>query len=293
MPTAASHPSAAALAAFALGKLEPPAAETVNDHVNGCVDCRTVVETTPNDTLMGLLKRPSGDTPSHLAADTAGTRQVCNPTFDDSELPPELRDHPRYRILCKLGQGGMGAVYQAEHKMMARLVAVKVIAPALVDSPDAVERFQREVRAAAKLEHPNIVRAYDADAAGGSMLLAMEFVKGRTLADVVAVKGPLPVAYACQCARQAAQGLQHAADNGMVHRDIKPQNLMLTDKGVVKVLDFGLAKLVSERATRAGLTGTKMVLGTPHYMARSRPGTRRRPTSGPTSTRWAVHSSAS
>src|SRR5205814_1238745 len=105
----------------------------------------------------------------------------------------ELRDHPRYRILRKLGQGGMGAVYQAEHKMMERVVAVKVIAPGLVDSPEAAERFHREVRAAARLEHRNIVRAYDAYHAGGAMLLAMELVQGRTLADVVEKKGPLPV----------------------------------------------------------------------------------------------------
>jgi Protein kinase domain/Putative zinc-finger len=255
--TAAGHPSAAALAAYALGKLDGPDAETVHDHLAACSDCRTVVETTPRDTLLGLLRK----------SDTVGTRQVPNSALDESDLPPELRDHPRYRIVRKLGQGGMGAVYQAEHKLMERVVAVKVIAAGLVDSPDAVERFQREVRAAAKLDHPNIVRAFDADTAGGAMLLAMEFVPGRSLADVVHSKGPLPVAYACQCVRQAAQGLQHAAEQGMVHRDIKPQNLMLSDKGVVKVLDFGLAKVVSERLSQPGLTGQNMVMGTPEYMA--------------------------
>src|SRR5207244_474202 len=116
-------------------------------------------------------------------------------------------------------------------------------------------------------DHPNIVRAYDADTAGGAMLLAMEFVPGRSLADVVHSKGPLPVAYACQCVRQAALGLQHAHEQGMVHRDIKPHNLMLSDKGVVKVLDFGLAKVVSERLSQPGLTGQNMVMGTPDYMA--------------------------
>ncbi len=270
--TAAGHPPASVLAAFALGKLDGPAAETVHAHLTGCPACRTVVETTPNDSLMALVRQAAagaGRTPSPArpGAATRGTLPVPNPDFDEAELPPELRDHPRYRILRKLGQGGMGAVYQAEHRLMKRTVAVKVIAPALVDSPDAVERFQREVQAAARLEHPNIVRAYDADRAGTAMLLAMEFVPGRTLADVVAAKGPLPVAYACQCIRQAAHGLQHAADRGMVHRDIKPHNLMLSEKGVVKILDFGLAKLASERASRPGLTGQGMVMGTPEYMA--------------------------
>jgi predicted Ser/Thr protein kinase len=265
--TTAGHPSVSALAAFALGRLDAHAAETVHDHLAGCPDCRTVVETTPNDSLLALLRNAAGNTPAPVASPLTGTQPLSNPSFDEAALPPELRDHPRYRIVRKLGEGGMGAVYQAEHKIMERVVAVKVISPSFVDSPEAVERFQREVRAAAKLEHPNIVRAYDADRAGSTMLLAMEFVKGRSLAEVVAAKGPLPVAYAAQCVRQAAQGLQHAADHGMVHRDIKPQNLMLTDKGVVKILDFGLAKLVSERTSRAGLTGTGMVMGTPEYMA--------------------------
>jgi hypothetical protein len=264
------HPSRSALAAFALGKLDAQTAEKVHNHLAGCPDCRTVVETTPNDTLLGLLKNAAGrpgDTPSLAASILKGTLAVPNPDFDMEALPAELRDHPRYRILRKLGEGGMGAVYEAEHRMMERIVAIKMISASLVDSPAAIERFEREVRAAAKLEHANIVRAYDADQAGGTMLLAMEFVKGRTLAEVIASKGPLPVAYACQCVRQAALGLQHAADHQMVHRDIKPQNLMLTEKGVVKILDFGLAKLASERLSRPGLTGKDMVMGTPEYMA--------------------------
>jgi tRNA A-37 threonylcarbamoyl transferase component Bud32 len=265
--TADQHPSGADLAAYALGKLDGPSAETIHGHLAGCSDCRTVVETTPNDPLLDLLRQSAGSTPAPMATPATGTQRVSNPSFDEAELPPELRDHPRYRIVRKLGQGGMGAVYQAEHKIMERVVAVKVISSGFVDSPAAAERFQREVRAAAKLDHANIVRAYDADHAGNTMLLAMEFVKGRSLAEAVASKGPLPVAYACNCVRQAAQGLQHAADSGMVHRDIKPQNLMLTDKGVVKILDFGLAKLASERKSQAGLTGAGMIMGTPEYMA--------------------------
>src|SRR5207237_1919594 len=124
-----NHPSMSVLAAFALGKLDAPAAETIHDHLAGCADCRTVVETTPNDTLMGLLKKAAvmpGDTPSLGASMLTGTWSVPTPVFDASELPPELRDHPRYRIVRKLGQGGMGAVYLAEHKMMERVVAIKV-----------------------------------------------------------------------------------------------------------------------------------------------------------------------
>jgi hypothetical protein len=131
-----------------------------------------------------------------------------------------------------------------------------------------LERFHREVRAAAKLNHPNIVKAYDAEQAGDLQLLAMEYIEGRSLADVLAKKGPLPIANACHYIRQAALGLQHAFEQGMVHRDLKPQNLMLTSKGVVKILDFGLAKLASEQARPGGeLTRDNVVMGTPEYMA--------------------------
>src|SRR5581483_8080916 len=133
--------------------------------------------------------------------------------------------------------------------------------------PEAVERFGREVKAAAKLDHPNIVKAYDAERAGDLQLLAMEYVEGLSLADVLAKKGPLPIPNACHYVRQAALGLQHAHEKGMVHRDLKPHNLMLTPKGVVKILDFGLAKLVSERQKQGGLTHDNAVMGTPQYLA--------------------------
>jgi WD40 repeat protein len=271
--TTSGHPSVSDLAAFALGKLDTSATETVNDHIAGCDECRTVVETTPNDSLVALLRNApigTGNTPSpsQAGSPTTGTLAVLNPTFDEAALPPELRNHPRYRILRKLGEGGMGAVYEAEHKMMERVVAVKVIAPGLVDSPDAIKRFQREVRAAAKLEHANIVRAYDAEQAGDLQLLAMEFVGGRSLTEVLHKNKPLPIANACHYVRQAALGLQHAFEQGMVHRDLKPQNLMLTPKGVVKILDFGLAKLASEQnRSSGGLTLENTVMGTPEYMA--------------------------
>src|SRR5205814_3120831 len=117
------------------------------------------------------------------------------------------------------------------------------------------------------LDHPNIVKAYDAEQAGELQLLAMEYVEGKSLAEVIAKKGPLPIPQACHYVRQAALGLQHAFERGMVHRDLKPHNLMLTPKGVVKILDFGLAKVVSEHPTHGGLTHTDAMLGTPQYLA--------------------------
>jgi WD40 repeat protein/serine/threonine protein kinase len=206
------------------------------------------------------------------------------------EVPLSLVDHARYRILGLLGVGGMGSVYKAEHRLMERTVALKVINPNLVGGPTMVERFRREVKAAARLAHPNIVAAYDAEQAGSSHFLVMEYVEGISLAWLVAEKGPLPVSQACDYIRQAALGLQHAFERGMVHRDIKPQNLMLTPDGQVKVLDFGLARFALENApagarlaspatpdvaagVAAGntpadsLTQTGTVMGTPDYIA--------------------------
>lgn len=162
------------------------------------------------------------------------------------EPPADLRHHPRYRILGFLSAGGMGTVYRAEHRLMERVVALKVINPGLLDRADMVARFRQEMRAAARLAHPNIVTAYDAGQAGRTHFLILEFVEGTNLDQVLADQGQLPVDRACDYARQVALGLQHAFERGMVHRDIKPHNLMLTPQGVVKILDFGLARYVSE-----------------------------------------------
>jgi serine/threonine protein kinase len=183
------------------------------------------------------------------------------------ELPSELANHPKFLILAELGRGGMGVVYKAQHRFMEILVALKVINKSLLDNPGALERFDREVRAAAKLDHPHIVRALDADRAGDLRILVMDFVEGANLQDVLDKKGPLPIPHACHYIRQAALGLQYAHDQGMVHRDIKPQNLILTPRGQVKILDFGLARLVSERKASGGLTRMGDFMGTPHYMA--------------------------
>src|SRR5262249_7236342 len=142
--------------------------------------------------------------------------------------------------------GGMGAVYQAQHLLMERLVALKVINHNLLDNRAAVERFRREVKAAAKLTHPNIVTAHDAEQAGDTHFLVMEYVEGTSLARLTSDQGRWPVARACDYVRQAALGLQHAYEQGMVHRDIKPHNLMLTAAGQIKVLDFGLARFAQE-----------------------------------------------
>jgi tRNA A-37 threonylcarbamoyl transferase component Bud32 len=275
----ANHPSPAQLAAFAVGKLTDGDARAVAAHLQSCPDCRRAAERAPGDSFVARVRdaRPTqspGGTPlpdpvaaggpPAASSATGGPPVATSPAPD---LPPELVNHPRYQILRELGRGGMGVVYQARQTAMDRSVVIKVISQALLEHPDAVERFRREVKAAARLAHPNIVTAHDAEQAGNLHMLVMEFVPGRTLAEVLHQQGPLPVAHACHYVRQAALGLQHAFEQGMVHRDVKPHNLMLTPKGQVKILDFGLAKVASECGKGRGLTSVNVYMGTPEYSA--------------------------
>ncbi len=177
------------------------------------------------------------------------------PAAEGPPVPSDLIDHPRYEVLEQLGSGGMGTVYKARHRLMDRLVALKVINPHLVGRPAMVERFYREMRAAARLSHPNIVAAYDADRADYTFFLVMELVEGVNLDVVLGRNRRLPHGQACEYARQTALGLQHAFERGMVHRDVKPHNLMLTPGERIKILDFGLARFVSEVAPPVGPGG--------------------------------------
>jgi eukaryotic-like serine/threonine-protein kinase len=181
-----------------------------------------------------------------------------------------------YRILDQIGQGGMGRVYKALHMTMGREVALKVLAPQHVKTEKARQLFRREVRAAGRLSHPNIVTAYDASCADGRHYLAMEYVDGPNLEQLVRARGPLPIGVACEVVRQAALGLQYAFEQGMVHRDIKPSNLLVqrTAGGpfVVKILDFGLARLHERRPDGSRVHGTilagqNVVMGTPDYLS--------------------------
>src|SRR5262245_32061673 len=264
------HLSADELRAFGQGHLSPEAADACEQHLAECDACCRALAEAPADSFESQLRAARQEAPLATTADGGAATLAEAPA-----VPPALVDHARYRVLGLVGQGGMGAVYRAEHRHMDRLVALKVINPGLIRNPASVQRFQQEVRAAARLHHPNIVTAHDADEADGLHFLVMEHVEGRSLADLVSERGPLPVAEACECARQAALGLQHAHEQGMVHRDVKPHNLMLTPDGTVKILDFGLARLArtpdgplpAGADAVAGLTGAGTIMGTADYVA--------------------------
>jgi eukaryotic-like serine/threonine-protein kinase len=184
----------------------------------------------------------------------------------------------QYLILDKLGEGGMGKVYKAIQMNLAREVALKVIRSNLLKSETATKRFRREVKAAGALNHPNIVRVFDAEQTGNRHYLAMEYIPGSDMANLVRNRGPLPIPIACSYVRQAALGLQHAHERGMVHRDIKPSNLLVavgeggqyTARGPVKILDMGLARMQdtpAEDSSSTELTQTGTVVGTPDFMS--------------------------
>jgi serine/threonine-protein kinase len=185
----------------------------------------------------------------------------------------------QYRILHPLGRGAMGRVFKAVHTTMARVVAIKVILPGILKDQSVVELFNREVRAAARLSHPNIAAAYDANEVKGLRFLVMEYVPGPSLQDLVKARGPLAIDLACEVMRQAAVALQYAHEKGMVHRDIKPGNLLICEapglpgagpRPLVKVVDFGLARLCGT-ATSDGVDTIRVepgaVFGTVDYIS--------------------------
>ncbi len=164
-----------------------------------------------------------------------------------------------YIVLDKIGSGGMGLVFKARHRQLARIVALKLLPPSFSRDRAAVIRFRREAAAAAKFRHRNIVAAIDAGETHGLLFLVMEFVEGRDLSRTVKEKGPLSVEQAIDCIIQATRGLQEAHDHGIVHRDIKPANLLLDPTGTVKVLDLGLAR-VSQQDPIAAAGGSELDL---------------------------------
>ena len=173
----------------------------------------------------------------------------------------------KYKLLGHLGTGGMSSVYLADHVLMQRRVAIKVLPNKRVDDSSYLARFHQEAQAAARLDHKNIVRAYDIDSDKGTHYLVMEYVEGKDLQRVVKDSGPVDYETAALYIAQAAEGLNHAHQAGLIHRDIKPANLLVDEKGVVKILDMGLARFTDDDRASLTVQHDENVLGTADYLS--------------------------
>jgi formylglycine-generating enzyme required for sulfatase activity/serine/threonine protein kinase len=298
MPTLAC-PSRTQLDAFQCGNLDEALFAEVGSHLEECPTCQRAMETLIGDSadsvLKALLDEPQSDSFAAEAACRQAVERAAALAGESTSAPGASegtlasaaeRDGAvaseslpvasirEYKLLAKLGEGGMGAVYKALHTRLDKVVALKVLPAERMRDAGAVARFQREMKAVGRLDHPNIVRAMDAGEEGGMHFLVMEYVEGIDLSQLAKSIGPLPAADACELVRQAALGLAEAHEHGMVHRDIKPSNLILAKskkkKGqpTVKILDLGLA-LLSEALSpdHQGLTSTGQMMGTIDYMA--------------------------
>ena len=259
------------LAAYAHGELTDPTASEIANHVEQCDRCEATVvglERQGDTVVSGLRKQlpaePLLDEPQcqravdlvrELGRDPAtvdlvgtGGSPVPAARTDATTALGQLRE---YKLLEKLGEGGMGAVYKAMHTKLKRIVALKVLPAERLKDPHALTRFEREMEAVGKLDHQHIVRAMDAGEFNGTHFLVMEYVDGVDLSQLVKQRGPLPIAEACELVRQAAVGLQHAHEHGLVHRDIKPSNLMLTASGERKLPESASSRETSSASLAA------------------------------------------
>jgi tRNA A-37 threonylcarbamoyl transferase component Bud32 len=200
------------------------------------------------------------------AADRAEPTRSPAPIFVPPTPAQLARHFPQVEILQLLGQGGMGAVYKARQPKLDRLVAVKVLPPEVARDPGFTERFSREARSLARLNHPNIVTIYDFGEVDGLYYFTMEYVDGKNVRELLET-GELTPPLALKVITQVCDALQYAHDEGFVHRDIKPENILLDKKGRVKIADFGLARLIGLTPTYLTLTGSQEIMGTLYYMA--------------------------
>jgi hypothetical protein len=273
-----SCPERDTLLAFSQSSLDLPALDAVARHVSACPTCEVRLRRLEGSSpFVSAFRRPTPkiahcDERGHGRLESraaAGLHQTPAPSRSLTALPPDDAPSPvgRYEILGKLGQGGMGTVYQAHDPGLDRIVALKLLGPRGGPDAEMRARFSRELAAAGRLDHPHVARALDCGECDGRPFLVMEYIEGTDLARLIGAAGPLPVADACELARQAAIALHHVHTSGLIHRDVKPSNLMLTPDGRLKVLDLGLARFHGPRGPGEALTEVGQILGTADYLA--------------------------
>lgn len=292
----AACPQRNQIAGYVLGTLDEDQVPQVASHLEDCPGCQAIADEldSGSDQMLEILRSPLPES-SHvtepecqralerltrlrqkfpwLFQPSAGAPQAAGVDLDlgavDGSSTPRW-ELPRvvgeYLVLNRIG-GNLGDVYKAFHLELERFEALKMLSPDLLADGGAAERFGREIAAIGRLDHPNIVRALGARRIGGQRFLAMEYVDGSDLGELVRSRGPLPIREACELARQTAVTLQYVCQQGLVHRDIKPANLMVTKSGHVKLLDLGLARFSIHLPADGETTGPGMAVGTAEYMA--------------------------
>jgi len=261
-----SHPNGERLRAYVRNQLEPSDRALVRNHLRCCGQCQDIVRRLDamNDTILEAQDQSGEATATAIATKPLLDLNATEPVID--LLPPDLADHPRFNVLGLLGTGGMGAVYRALDRLTGWFVAIKVLQHFDAES---FHRFKREISLLNSLKHPNLVLIQEASLAGTTPFIVMECVEGISLDRLLLRRGLLQVNDACEIVRQAAQALRHAHDQGVVHRDVKPPNIMITPEGQVKLLDWGLARVLEGSANDQGLrlTQTNQAVGTLEYIA--------------------------
>jgi serine/threonine-protein kinase len=218
---------------------------------------------------MTMMKKGAGVTTAGSTTEIASAETaILNTVAPGIRIEKGALFAGRYEVRGTLGKGGMGVVYRALDKQLDEEVALKVLRPEVVQQdPTILERFKLEIKLARKISHPNVLRTHDIGDAGGTPFISMEYIEGVTLKDLVASKGALPLGVGLRIAKQMCRGLEAAHAQGVVHRDIKPHNmLILPETGDLKIMDFGIARVSEMKAGQGGLTTDGTVMGTPDYM---------------------------
>ena len=237
-----------------LGRLVVEQGLATTDEVEGCQQARVNADPEAGQSLADMLINHGFVTESQMTR----VRQEVEASRGTQQIPG-------YKLLGRIGAGAMATVYKAKQLSLDRVVAIKVLPQKFMADPQFVERFYAEGRAAAKLNHPNIVQAIDVGQAGDHHYFVMEFVEGHTVYDRLSKKGPYEEAQALQIIIATADALQHAHAQGFMHRDVKPKNIMITHEGITKLADMGLARDISD--TQAAKAEAGKAYGTPYYIA--------------------------
>lgn len=260
-------PSKERLQHYLDGKLQPEDSDSMVEHLESCSSCEQAADDlesgTSADSLVDLLQ--SSPAPQDTASASNRASEITSRELPISIAAPSCV--ASYELLEQIGSGGMGAVFLARHQSLDKEVAIKLLPALPARNPELVARFQREIKAAGKLEHPAIVRTTDAGEEQGVHFLVMDAIDGLDLSRTAKALGKLSIADACEVIRQTALGLSHAHEQGIVHRDIKPSNLMLDEQGQIRILDFGLAQMGAWEGDAAEITSVGQLMGTLDYMA--------------------------